>query len=262
MRELGLSLERLPPKFHALESDTYLPVFYRLWNALPIEVSLELSQPSQQQQQNLKDSRITLYVEDFTDDQDVVESLLHCFRIHGPNFVQEVVDDAIDSISRDFRSRREVSHPGRLVAARVKRSIRRRDMGLSPRRARRREPSRSRSLSGVKPGRRVVVEEFARKYGVDAECEMRLKRLNQEQLQRVCGGDLIIHRDCRNVSSLIMARIRDEMRGRLPDVVGIICLAPSGRRATLGKPSSGINPGLWSCRVAELLLLLPFLPIF
>ncbi|KAF4733688.1 hypothetical protein FOZ62_025865, partial [Perkinsus olseni] len=49
-------------------------------------------------------------------------------------------------------------------------------------------------------------------------CEMRLKRLNQEQLQRVCGGDLIIHRDCRNVSSLIMARIRDEMRGRLPDV--------------------------------------------
>ncbi|KAF4700650.1 hypothetical protein FOZ63_019124 [Perkinsus olseni] len=149
---------------------------------------------------SLKDSRITLYVEDFTDDQDVVESLLHCFRIRGPNFVREVVDDAIDSISRDFRSRREVSHPGRLVAARVKRSIRRRDMGLSPRRARRREPSRSRSLSGVKPGRRVLVEEFARKYGVDAECEMRLKRLNQEQLQRVCGGDLIIHRDCRNIA--------------------------------------------------------------
>ncbi|EER09426.1 Splicing factor, arginine/serine-rich, putative [Perkinsus marinus ATCC 50983] len=171
---------------------------------------------------SLGNSRITLYVEDFTDDRDVVESLLYCFRMRGSQFVGDVIDDAIESISRDFRSRREVTHPSRLVAARVKRSIRRRDEGLSPRRLGRRrsqrEPSRSRSLSGVKPGRRVVVEEFARKYGVDAECEMRLKRLSQDQLQRVCGGDLIIHRDCRNVSSLIMARIRDEMQGRLPDV--------------------------------------------
>ncbi|KAF4658581.1 hypothetical protein FOL47_007908 [Perkinsus chesapeaki] len=165
-------------------------------------------------ERGLDRSRITLYVEDFTDDKDLVDDLVRCYRMRGGKFVGEIIDRAIDSISRDFRSRKEVGHPERLVAARVKRSMRQRDENFSLR-ERRREPSRSRSLSGVRPGRKVDVEEFARKYGIDYECEARLKRLSQDQLQRVCGGDLVVHRDCRNVSSLIMARIRDEMRGLL-----------------------------------------------
>ncbi|KAF4688163.1 hypothetical protein FOZ60_003111 [Perkinsus olseni] len=108
----------------------------------------------------------------------------------GRRFLEDVLYETVHSINQDVRSRRDIRIPQKYVGD-------------------------SREEGGAEEGRRyglqtVSVSDMCDRYSLDAECEDRLRELSQEQLSRVFGPDLLIRADCRNPSSIVMSRIRDE----------------------------------------------------
>lgn len=167
----------------------------------------------------VKEQRI-VEVGDFLEDSLTMRLLNSVLNRSGRRFLEDVLYEAVDSINRDVRSREEVRIPQKYVGIRVKRVVQRKEDDMAYRRRGRERENRSRrrdsrSLSRSRsPYHRISVSDMCDKYRLDAECEDRLRELRQDQLSRVFGPDLLIRNDCRNPSSIVMSRIRDEVRGR------------------------------------------------
>ncbi|KAF4705466.1 hypothetical protein FOZ63_025474 [Perkinsus olseni] len=159
--------------------------------------------------------------EDFLEDSLTMRLLYSVLDRSGRRFLEDVLYETVHSINQDVRSRRDIRIPQKYVGIRVKRVVQRKEDDMAFRRrvaareSRRRPRDRSYSRSSSRSRsrsrhHRVSVSDMCDRYSLDAECEDRLRELSQEQLSRVFGPDLLIRADCRNPSSIVMSRIRDE----------------------------------------------------